>query len=361
VLREADAVVGHAVLREVVGADLLGAVARADLRAARVALGRRALLLLDVVELRAQELHGHGLVLVLRLLLLAVHDEPRRDVVDAHGRVGRVDGLAARAARAHDVDLEVLGIDLDLDVLDLRHDGHRRRRGVDASLRLGRGHALHAVHARLVLELREGALAVDADDHLAQAARRGARAREQLDLPAPPLGEARVHAEEIGGEQGRLLAARAGADLEQDVLVVVGILGHEQHLHLLLEHLLLREEVLLLLVRHVAHLRVLLQLARVVGAAHDLAVLAQLLDELAQIRVLLREALQLALVGEHGRVAEHRRELVVAGLDGGELPEEELVKHGDLSRQSAGPNARAVSIRRSARASRPSRRQRTSC
>src|SRR5579862_7361944 len=77
VLREADAVIGDAVLREVVGADLLGAVARADLRAPRLALGRRALLLLDVVEPRAQQLHGRRAVLVLRLLLLAVDDEAR--------------------------------------------------------------------------------------------------------------------------------------------------------------------------------------------------------------------------------------------------------------------------------------------
>ena len=53
--------------------------------------------------------------------------------------------------------LQVLGIDLDLDVLDLGHHRDGRRRGVDAPLRLGRGDALHAVHARLVLELRVGA------------------------------------------------------------------------------------------------------------------------------------------------------------------------------------------------------------
>ena len=47
------------------------------------------------------------------------------------------------------------------------------------------------------------------------------------DLPAVALGVAGVHAEEVGREEGRLLAAGAGADLDDDVAVVVGILGQE--------------------------------------------------------------------------------------------------------------------------------------
>ena len=38
---------------------------------------------------------------------------------------------------------------------------------------------------------------------------------QHLDLPALALGVAAVHAEQLGGEQARLLAAGAGADLEQ--------------------------------------------------------------------------------------------------------------------------------------------------
>ena len=187
---------------------------------------------------------------------------PARDVVDAHRRVGGVDRLPARAARTHDVDLEVLRVDVDLDVLDLGHHRDGRGRGVDAPLRLGRRHALHAVHARFVLELRVRALARDAGRHFLDAARRRARHRQDLDLPAPPLGEAGVHAEQIGREQRRFFAARAGADLEDDVLVVVGILGHEQHFERLLQPLLLGGELGLFLARQVAHLGILLQLAR---------------------------------------------------------------------------------------------------
>ena len=42
-------------------------------------------------------------------------------------------------------------------------------------------------------------------------------------LPAMPLGVADVHAEQLGREERRLLAAGAGADLDDDVAVVVGV------------------------------------------------------------------------------------------------------------------------------------------
>src|SRR5439155_159097 len=56
--REVDAVVGQAVLREVVGADALAAVARADQRAALLGAGAVQLLLLPLVQLAAQPPHG---------------------------------------------------------------------------------------------------------------------------------------------------------------------------------------------------------------------------------------------------------------------------------------------------------------
>ena len=58
---------------------------------------------------------------------------PGRDVRDAHRRLGLVDVLAARAARAHDVDAQVLLVDLDLDgLVDVRVDEDAGERGVAA-------------------------------------------------------------------------------------------------------------------------------------------------------------------------------------------------------------------------------------
>ena len=85
------------------------------------------------------------------------------------------------------------------------------------------------------LSRRVRAAPVDQRDHFLDSAEPGVAEAERLDLPSMAFGVAGVHAEQIAGEQRRLLAAGAGADLEDDVLVVVGIARREQHLELLFE------------------------------------------------------------------------------------------------------------------------------
>ncbi len=111
---------------------------------------------------------------------------------DAHRGVGGVDRLAAGAGRAEDVDLEVVRVDLGSlpGSSTSGNTQHAGRRGVDAPLRLGRRHALHAVHAALVLEVRPHALrrvgrvALDRDLDVLVAAEVRLGALEQLGLPA---------------------------------------------------------------------------------------------------------------------------------------------------------------------------------
>src|SRR5579872_2707455 len=100
---ELDAVVGHAALREVVGADALGAIAAADLQAARLRLGALLLLLLGRQQPCLEERERAGAVLVLRALVLALHHDAARQVGDAHRGVGLVDVLAAGARGAKGV------------------------------------------------------------------------------------------------------------------------------------------------------------------------------------------------------------------------------------------------------------------
>ena len=222
-LGEPDAVVGHPVLREVVGADLLRARARADLRQPlRRLLGllRRQLAL---EQPRAQHAHRPVAVLELRLLVLHRDDHAGRLVRDAHGRVGRVDRLPARARGAVDVDLQVVRVDLHVHLLGLGQHRDRRGRGVDAALRLGLGHPLHPVRAALVLEHAVRALALHGERVVAVAD------LERLLLEPAPLGVAGQHPVEVGGEQPGLLPARARPDLDDHVLVVVRVgLDHRQ-------------------------------------------------------------------------------------------------------------------------------------
>jgi hypothetical protein len=105
--REIDAVVGHAALREVVGADAIRPVARADeaLPLRGLFLGR----LLHLLLLDARGEHAPGLlaVLVLAAAVLALDHDARRKVREPHRRIGLVHVLAARAARAIRVDAHV--------------------------------------------------------------------------------------------------------------------------------------------------------------------------------------------------------------------------------------------------------------
>src|SRR5205814_6128364 len=95
-----DTVVGHPPLREIVGADALGAVARADLALAVGGARRRQSLPLRLIKPGAQHLQGARLVLVLRFLVLLNDDEPGRQMRDPDRAVSRVDRLAARPAGA---------------------------------------------------------------------------------------------------------------------------------------------------------------------------------------------------------------------------------------------------------------------
>ena len=100
---------------------------------------------------------------------------------------------------------------------------------------LGHRHALHAVHAALVLQLAVDFVAADQRDHFLESADRGFAAGCDFHVPVLRFGVARVHAEDFGREQRGFVAARAGADFEHDVLFVVGILGQQQDLQLVFD------------------------------------------------------------------------------------------------------------------------------
>src|SRR3989454_11083488 len=141
------------------------------------------------------------------------------------------------------VDLEVPIVDLDLDVLRLGEHGDGDGRRVDPAARLRHRNALDAVDAALELEPAPRPAPVHEEDHVLEAARAGHAGVHDLDLPALALGVLRVHARQVRGEQRGLLAARAGADLDEDVLLVVGIARQEQALQLVLERRLAGGEV----------------------------------------------------------------------------------------------------------------------
>lgn len=168
---QVDTVVGHPPLWIIVRTDALGTVARAD---QQLALGGDGVLRgagLHVVELGRQPGHGAGTVLVLRALFLALDHDTGGQVGDPDRRVGLVDVLAAGTGCAIGIHPQVGRVDLDSRLLvRLGQYRHGARGGVDTALGFGLRHALHAVRARLELELAVHALAFDAGDDFLVAA-----------------------------------------------------------------------------------------------------------------------------------------------------------------------------------------------
>ena len=110
-------------------------------------------------------------------------------------------------------------------------DGDGGGRGMDSAASLGFGDALHAVNSGFELQAGEDAAAGDGGAGLLEAADAGVGYVIDLEPPAVEFGISLVHSEQFGGEQGGFLAAGAGADFEDGVLVVGLVLGQEQQQH----------------------------------------------------------------------------------------------------------------------------------
>ena len=249
--------IGHAVLRKIVGADFFAAVARADLIFA--VGGILGVLVGDLALQQTGAQHGHGLhaVLLLRTLVGATHDESGGLVNNLHRRIRCVHTLTALARGAAGVDFQLVGFDLDVHLFGLRQHGHSTGAGVDASLRFGRRHTLDAVDAALVFEPLVHIRASDVKNDFLEAAQVGRIGIHGLDLPALLLGVAGVHAVQVGGKQRGLGAARAGADFHDGVARVGGIGRQHASLHLEGKAFLLRFEAADFLAGHLRQLGIL--------------------------------------------------------------------------------------------------------
>src|SRR5580658_10601066 len=102
---------------------------------------------------------------------------------------------------------------------------------MDASLRLGGWHSLHAVHPPLEAELGVDLLARHERDAFLVPAGRALTETQDLDLPPERLGVARVHAKKVRSEERGLFAPLPAPDLDDGVLLVVRVLGQKEELN----------------------------------------------------------------------------------------------------------------------------------
>ena len=107
---------------------------------------------LHIEETRLQDAHGNSLVLGQAAFRLDADLDTGWFMDDAHGCGVFLHMLPAWSRGECAGDLQIFVVDIDLDVLDLRHDSHCRGPGMDTSLRFGHGHSLYPVNSALELE-----------------------------------------------------------------------------------------------------------------------------------------------------------------------------------------------------------------
>ena len=234
---------------------------------------------------------------------------------DAHGGIGAVDVLPARAGSAVGVDAQVVGIDLHFHVLGLGQHCHGRRGGVDAPGALRHGHALHAMHAALKFELFKHVLAGDEGHALLDAAQLRGAVLDQFPLPALPVGIVLVHAQKLGPEQPRLVAARAGAHFQHGVLAVVRVLGQHGDARRVQCLAQFRLQLVHFLARHLRHVGVVQKLVRLVELLRQRAAVFGNLVELGKVAVLAHQFGEQLRIGDDFRQRDADGQFLVARLD----------------------------------------------
>jgi len=214
-------------------ADALAAVDRAHLRACAASDASFAAASSSAASERAPQDPHRGL-LVLQLALLVLAATRRRPSAGAVMRTAESVVLTlwppGPDERYTSMRRSFGSID-DIDLLRLGQDEHACGRGVDAALRLGDGHALdrdarrpRTSGVRTAPSPGSGTpLALTAMEMSLYPPRSESTASMTSVAPASALGVAHVHPRQVAGEQGRLLAALTGLDLDDDVLVVHGV------------------------------------------------------------------------------------------------------------------------------------------
>src|SRR4029079_4754996 len=104
------------------------------------------------------------------------------------------------------------------------------------------GHPLDTVRPALPLEHGVGALALDPEYDVLEAAALVRAGGDRLPLVAEPFGVLRQHPEDVVGPKRSLVATDTRADLDDDILAVCWIGLDERELRLLLELAQLRSQ-----------------------------------------------------------------------------------------------------------------------
>ena len=253
-----------------------------------------------------------------------------------HRAIGGIHPLPARARGAADGDLELVRADFNVHLLGFGEDRNRRGGSMDAAAGLGGGDALDAVDSTLIAEVAVDILPLHGSDDFLVAAERGRAGVDRLDLPPLRFRVAGVHAKEVGGEEGRLIPAGAGADLEDGVAAIVWIRREDGRLEIHLKGHATSVQLARLGLDHLKHpgLVLVLRAERLViaGASKNLGVIDKTRDRGLEPRMLAGKLGGATRVGKGGAVRERGLDLAEALREAGVMGKE---IHGMVGR--AGP------------------------
>src|SRR5579883_2747126 len=154
-------------------------------------------------------------------VVLALHDDPGRQMGDANGAVRSIHMLAARPGGTIGVDAEVFLLDLDLDrLVDHRIDPDRGKARMAARVGIEGGDAHQAMNPRLGLEPAIGIGADHLDGGRLDPSLLASAFLDPLDLITALLGPAHIHAQQHLRPILGFGAASAGVYFEKGVVAV---------------------------------------------------------------------------------------------------------------------------------------------
>ena len=223
--------------------------------------------------------------------------------------------LAACAGSAVDLHFDILGPEVDIDLLHLWQHRDGRGRGVHAPAGLRLRHALDAVDAGFELEARIRPIAADDKVSFLNTAQLRIVVVEQLHAIAALFRVHRIHAVEVRGEQRTLLSTHAAANFNDDIFVVVRVARQEQHAQLVKKALFFRLGSVQFLLRYVLELGVGYKLQRLRDVVLALLVRAVGLHHGGKLLLLARERAQLLWVSVNFRHFEQLADLVIAARE----------------------------------------------
>ena len=156
-----DPVVCYTSLREVIGTDLFGAVTCTDL--ASTSLSFCIVLFCKLHFIKTGTKYTECLVLILKLgfLILAGNYDSCRNMGKTYRRICGIDTLSTVSGCTEYIKLTFVQIQMEIDLLCLRHDRNGTSRSMDSSSGFRFRYSLHTMYTAFILQSRICALTFD--------------------------------------------------------------------------------------------------------------------------------------------------------------------------------------------------------